>query len=93
VKRVLWVLLLSCGPVDVIVADVPKACATSADCHPEDFCDKAQCTDDTGQCRPRPMSCPGGSMLPECACNGTTYASGCEREQAGQSRGIDCTLP
>jgi hypothetical protein len=85
VKRVLCVLLLSCGPVDVVVADVPKACTTKDDCHPGDVCDYGHCDDAYGVCRP-PTMCTG-TELPECGCDNVRYANPCLREQAGVSRG------
>jgi hypothetical protein len=87
VKRLVCALLLSCGPVDVVVADVPKACSETSPCGTGEFCEYRFCDPNDGICRPM-MMC-NGTDLPECGCDGVRYANACAREAAGQSRGPD----
>jgi len=96
VRRVLTLLLLACGPVDVDVADFPHGpprvrCGDSEDtCAAGFFCEKTSCDAFAdGFCTPIPQGmCDGG--VPECGCDDKPYDNACERQKAQQSRGPSC---
>ena len=89
-----WLLLLlSCGPVDVVLADIPSQpdggmefrgppCETNSNCMGDSFCEKPSCGASFGRCRRRPAFCPP-DLSPECGCNGVTYWNGCLRAGSG----------
>jgi len=65
----------------------PNACSTSEDCSEDAFCyfvDAAACGDAAaGLCKARPMGCEDAPQGEVCGCDGVTYDSVCEAEQAG----------
>jgi hypothetical protein len=99
VKRLVCLVLIACGPVDVVVADLPdipdggmpQYCTPGTDdCGEGNFCELARCGDPQGFCRQKPVSCEGAPMHPSCDCNSIEYENDCVREQAGVSRGPPC---
>jgi hypothetical protein len=90
--RLACLLLLACGPVDVVVANVPpgsppRDCYGPGDCMSGEFCEYLYCADTSGKCRLEPLSCDGAPMFPVCGCDGKQYPSDCARQQAAVSRG------
>jgi hypothetical protein len=93
VPALLVILLAACGPVDVVVANLPPEpdggrppprlpCAQNVDCPPDAFCEKPDCGVLVGQCRPRPVFCePLPSVV--CGCNGVNYWNDCLRRVQG----------
>jgi hypothetical protein len=91
----LCLLFLACGPVDLVVVDVPDAgelqpppgpsCSRNEDCLAGQFCETPSCAATLGRCAPRPLSsaCPD-DFRPECGCDGVTYWNGCLRRAAAQ---------
>lgn len=59
------------------------ACATNADCAPEDYCGKivGDCATN-GMCVARPSSC-SGVADPQCGCDGETYLNACAAAEVG----------
>jgi hypothetical protein len=88
-KRLAFMLLLACGPVDVVVADVPMPppmpCAADAECGDGFFCEHPRCEDSFGFCRE--VSACNSHPQDVCDCSGQHYSSDCEREQAHKSPG------
>jgi hypothetical protein len=89
-RLTLLLLLASCGPVDVVLFNLPDGgppprgspCADSNQCPPGAFCDKPGCGAALGHCQPRPPVCdpvPGTV----CGCDGVTYFNDCFRAAAG----------
>jgi hypothetical protein len=81
--------LLSCGPVDVIIATLPDGglagppCANDTDCG-GGFCEKDLCNAASGHCVHHQFCVP--TFAPECGCDGVTYLNSCERRSARSSR-------
>ncbi|MFT3711163.1 MAG: hypothetical protein QM817_26335 [Archangium sp.] len=84
-------LFAACGPVDLVVVDIPdagdfqppgKACASNDECLGGQYCSKPGGCNVSGTCRQRPLSC-GGEHEPECGCDGITYFNSCLRRLAG----------
>jgi hypothetical protein len=91
-KWLMVLLVLSCGRVDVDIADPPNGlCMNDVDCDMESLCDNA-CDAATGHCRKKPTSCEsdGGIEMPQCGCDGVRYASECLRLLAGADFNPDC---
>jgi hypothetical protein len=95
VRRALLLLVVACacGPVDLVVVDVPDggdfvppdtSCTTNEDCLGGQYCSKPGCSAALGVCRQRPVSC-NGEHAPECGCNGVTYFNACLRRAEGVS--------
>ncbi len=96
------VLLAGCGPLDVVVADVPgtdggmmmmgKPCSGNQDCRERDYCDKSACAAPVGRCKPQPVFCDPAPQ-PVCGCSGVTYWNDCLRRASGDSSKTDgeCT--
>ena len=92
------VLVAGCGPVDIVVANVPaepdggrppprKPCASNGDCPPDAFCEKPDCDALVGQCRPRPVFC-DAQPAAVCGCNGVNYWNDCLRRDKGVSASV-----
>lgn len=91
----LSLVLVGCGPVDVLVVNVPdastldelpgKPCQDSDDCAGGQFCSKATCSDSLGQCalRPQVIEQCDREFHPECGCDGVQYLNDCYRRFAG----------
>jgi Kazal-type serine protease inhibitor domain len=80
-------LLLSCAPVDVVIAELPEVDAGASDgdcadgnCH-NDNCPMPDCRV-PGACQPRPDTC-DTDIEPVCGCDGITYWNDCLRLQNG----------
>jgi hypothetical protein len=91
VRRLVLLLLLACGPVDVVVADAPPlppapGCTGDVDCGAGLFCERARCDDSFGFCRPVPLEC-NEPAYDVCDCSKQHYSSDCARQQARQSPG------
>ncbi len=97
---VLPIAALHCDATDVVVAEIPQSsdggneagpprhgmpCATSADCHESDFCEKHDCQDALGQCHQRPVFCDSNGPFPVCGCDNVTYWNDCLRKAGGVS--------
>jgi len=64
------------------------ACSDDDDCAEDDeYCFKASCAADTGECKARPASCTGADaeFSPGCGCDGMTYYSPCVAAREGVS--------
>lgn len=91
----LVLLFLACGPVDLVVVDVPDGgattptegapCSRADDCLAGQVCETQSCAMTLGRCVPRPLAsaCPD-DFRPECGCDGVTYWNGCLRRAAAQ---------
>jgi hypothetical protein len=93
-RRLTFALLLACGPVDVVVADVPGMppgllCTGSTECGPGRFCERAACTDSFGICHDIPpvSQCQTQPTFDTCDCSGAHYPNDCLRQRAGASHG------
>ncbi len=77
-------------PEDVVVAQLDggrggrgfRTCVGNQDCMADELCERASCTDVTGQCAPRAVICDGTSA-PSCGCDGLTYWNDCLRRASG----------
>jgi hypothetical protein len=54
------------------------------DCAVTEYCAKVLCSEPTGFCRPRPMTC-GQEFKPVCGCDGVNYGNDCLRTAHGVS--------
>jgi len=64
------------------------ACSDHGDCAEDgEYCFKASCAAETGECKPRPASCTGADaeFSPGCGCDGMTYYSPCVAAREGVS--------
>ena len=85
-------LFLSCGVVDLPIAEVPDGgdfrrpqgppCTDASECRPGDLCRRERCGAALGHCGPRPQFCPG-NFAPVCGCDGVTYWNPCLLAAAG----------
>jgi hypothetical protein len=64
-------------------------CESNRTCTPGTFCEFNGCSQRLGECAAIPRSCSGLREVPECGCDGDTYANACERRQAGVSKAAD----
>ena len=87
----LALVLSACGPVDLVVLDVPDAgdlpmtglsCARDADCMAGQFCEKDSCGATLGTCSTRPAVCDGDGPA-VCGCDGVNYFNDCLRRASG----------
>lgn len=90
-KRLVLLLVLSCGPHDVESVAFPDGgrpmpqgapCSDNTGCNTSEYCEKRECSDSAGFCVPRMCKPMGGAV---CGCDGVTYASRCARREAGVS--------
>ncbi|MCX4244768.1 hypothetical protein [Paraliomyxa miuraensis] len=79
--------LEACQPYDMYLPG--DACTSNADCGEDTFChfvDAASCGDvAAGLCKAQPIGCEEAPQGEVCGCDGVTYPSACEAEQAGAS--------
>jgi hypothetical protein len=81
--------LTSCAVEEIVAADSDgppdagrhplRPCMASANCHPDEFCAKASCEEETGGCVRRPIFC-NQEVEPSCGCDGFTYFNDCWRK-------------
>lgn len=88
-------LAAACGPVDLVVVDVPDAgdlpsqvgapCSDNDDCLGGQFCSMTSCSETVGNCVPRPtlLATCSDDFRPECGCDGVQYFNDCYRRYAG----------
>ena len=87
-KRIALLLLVACGPVEIIVAMEPPPCDERC-VGPDFFCEALNCGS-SKHCVRLPPSCDGLPRDASCGCDNKMYQNVCERQLAGVSPGTNC---